>query len=352
MDPHLPSKKALSKYVFLTSILWLVFFSIKVQAQGFEGYYRYPNIHNNTIIFTAEGDLWKVSIQGGLAQKITSHLEEEIAPAISPDGKLVAYSASYEGPTEVYTIPIDGGIPTRWTYESDFSLVNGWTPNQELVYDTRAYSTLPNRQLVAINLTSKEKKVIQLSQASEASFNDDGKTVFFVTPAYHGNVTKRYKGGTARQVWKYTEGAPEAIKLTTDYLGESHHPMFFNNRVYHITDRDGTMNIWSVNLNGKDLQQHTFHKDFDIRYAKQNQGNIVYQRGADIWVYNIKENTDKKINIKIVSDLEQLQEKWEENPKKYISETKFKNEHKERVIADFVAGMTDRYAINLHKKIK
>ena len=40
------------------------------------------------------------------------------------------------------------------------------------------------------------------------------------------------------------------------------------------------------------------------------------------------------------------------NPKKYISETKFKNEHKERVIADFVAGMTDRYAINLHKKIK
>jgi len=319
MNPHLPSKKALSKYVFLTSILWLVFFSIKVQAQGFEGYYRYPNIHNNTIIFTAEGDLWKVSIQGGLAQKITSHLEEEIAPAISPDGKLVAYSASYEGPTEVYTIPIDGGIPTRWTYESDFSLVNGWTPNQELVYDTRAYSTLPNRQLVAINLTSKEKKVIQLSQASEASFSDDGKTVFFVTPAYHGNVTKRYKGGTARQVWKYTEGAPEAIKLTTDYLGESHHPMFFNNRVYHITDRDGTMNIWSVNLNGKDLQQHTFHKDFDIRYAKQNQGNIVYQRGADIWVYNIKENTDKKINIKIVSDLEQLQEKWEENPKKYIT---------------------------------
>ena len=39
-------------------------------------------------------------------------------------------------------------------------------------------------------------------------------------------------------------------------------------------------------------------------------------------------------------------------PKKYISEAMFKNEDKERVIADFVAGMTDRYAINLHKKIK
>lgn len=40
------------------------------------------------------------------------------------------------------------------------------------------------------------------------------------------------------------------------------------------------------------------------------------------------------------------------NPKKYISKALFKNEQKERVIADFVAGMTDRFAINLHKKIK
>ena len=40
------------------------------------------------------------------------------------------------------------------------------------------------------------------------------------------------------------------------------------------------------------------------------------------------------------------------NSKKHISSELFKNESKERVISDFIAGMTDRYAINLHKKIK
>ena len=40
------------------------------------------------------------------------------------------------------------------------------------------------------------------------------------------------------------------------------------------------------------------------------------------------------------------------NPRKHISNELFENELKERVIADFIAGMTDRYAINLHKKIK
>ncbi|MEL4307726.1 S41 family peptidase [Joostella sp. CR20] len=315
-----------SKKAYKLLALLLVFFATSLNssmlAQGFEGYYRYPNIHGNTIIFTAEGDLWKVSQNGGIAQRITSHLEEEIAPAFSPDGTLIAYSANYEGPTEVYTIPINGGIPTRWTYESDFSLVNGWTPDGKIVYDTRAFSTLPNRQLVTIDINSKQKEIVPLSQASEASFSNDGKTVFFVRPADHGNVTKRYKGGTARQVWKFQKGSTEAIKLTNDYAGESHHPMYFNERVYHITDRDGTMNIWSVNLNGSDLQQHTFHKDFDIRYAQQNQGKIVYQLGADIWLYDISKNTNNKVDIKIASDLSQLQEKWEENPKKYITSVK------------------------------
>ena len=36
----------------------------------------------------------------------------------------------------------------------------------------------------------------------------------------------------------------------------------------------------------------------------------------------------------------------------YINKELFKQEEKERVIADFIAGMTDRYAINLYNKIK
>ena len=40
------------------------------------------------------------------------------------------------------------------------------------------------------------------------------------------------------------------------------------------------------------------------------------------------------------------------NTKKYISDELLKKEKKERVVADFIAGMTDRYAVNLHKKIE
>ena len=286
-------------------------------AQGFEGYYQYPDIHQNQIVFVAEGDIWKVPITGGIAQRLTTHTEEESYPVISPDGKTLAYSATYEGPVEVYTLPIDGGMTTRWTYESDASIVTSWTPDGKIVYQTWAYSKRPDEQLVTIDLNSKEKNVVPLYQASEGIQDDQGNW-FFIRPADHNNVTKRYVGGTARQIWKF-DGTNEAVKLTTDHAGESFHPMWYKGRVYFISDRDGMMNIWSMNANGGDLKQHTKHEDFDVRYANLDAGRIVYQHAADLWLLDINAGTYNKIDIRLASDLEQLREKWDENPSRYIT---------------------------------
>ena len=67
-------------------------------------------------------------------------------------------------------------------------------------------------------------------------------------------------------------------------------------------------------------------------------------------MYNHKKvivNTNR--GKRIINDLFKYLSK---NPKKYISRELLKKEQKERAISDFIAGMTDRYAINLHKKIK
>jgi len=311
-----PAFSSLKKIVLLLVCLFV--YSI-VPAQGFEGYYRYPDIHKNTIVFSAEGDIWKVPLSGGVAQRLTTHSEEETFPAISPDGTTIAFSASYEGPVEIYTMPLEGGLPLRWTYEADASIANTWTPDGKVVYQTRAYSKVPDNQLVTIDLKTKSKTIFPLAQASEASFDKAGSTVYFVRPAYHRNVTKRYQGGTARQIWKFTQGAEEAIRLTNDHPGERHHPMWFEGRIYFITDRDGTMNIWSIDESGNDLKQHTMHKDFDVRYANISEGNIVYQMAADLMYYNISTNQSKKINVRLATDLDQLREKWDENPSQYIT---------------------------------
>ncbi|MEM9986283.1 MAG: protease, partial [Bacteroidota bacterium] len=290
-----------------------------VSAQGFEGYYRYPTVHQGQIVFTAEGDLWKVPLEGGLAARLTSHLEEETHPHISPDGKTIAFRAAYEGSVDLYTMPIDGGLPERWTFGSESPIPSGWTPDGKVLYATRYYSTLPEYQLVQLDLGTKQRTRVPLYQASEGSYREDGKTVFFVRPADHRNVTKRYLGGTARKIWKYSDGADEAIRLSDDYAGESHHPMWWQGRVYFITDRDGTMNIWSMTESGEDLEQHTEHQEFDVRYATLSEGQIVYQRGADIWHLDLNSGAYAVVPITIVSDLDQRREKWESNPGQYLT---------------------------------
>lgn len=299
------------------ALLYLSFGIHKTQAQGVNGYYQFPDIYKNTIVFTAEGDIWKVPVNGGLAQRLTTHAEEERYPVISPDGKTIAYSASYEGPTEVYTMPIDGGLPTRWTYEADASIVTSWTEDGKMVYQTLAYNKLPDEQLITIDPISKVKNVVPLYQASEGVQNEDGLW-FFIRPSDHGDAAKRYQGGTARQIWKF-DGANEAEKLTTDHNGESFKPIWHQGRVYFITDRDGIMNIWSMNADGVNIIQHTKHTAYDVRYANAHDGKIVYQHAADLWILDIASGAYNKLDIRLASDLPQLREKWDENPSQYIT---------------------------------
>lgn len=283
------------------------------------GYYRYPAIHGDTIVFTAEGDLWRVGIDGGVAQRLTTHPSEESRPAISPDGKMIAFSAAYEGPTEVYTVAIEGGVPVRQTFEGGNALVVGWTPAGDILYSTRRFATLPNTQLARVNPSTGARSVVPLAQASEGAYDANGKTLYFTRLAFQGSYTKRYQGGTAQNLWRYTEGDKEAIELTADYKGTSKNPMLWNGRLYFLSDRDGTMNLWSISERGGDPRQHTHHVGLDASSASMFSGRIVYQLGADLHVFDGASGQDRPIPIKLVSDFDQLREKWIRTPMEWVT---------------------------------
>ncbi len=283
-------------------------------SEGVPGYYRQPALHGDTIVFAGEGDLWVVSVAGGVARRLTTHPGEETDPALSPDGTTLAFTARYEGPAEVYTMPLAGGTPTRATYEADTSTVRTWTPDGKLVYETRRFSGLPRPGLVALDVETMMPSPLPLSYCANPTFDAAGTTTWFVRPAWHRNVTKRYTGGTARDVWKFTTGSEEAIELTGDYDGESHSPMWWDGRVYFVTDRDGTMNLWSMDEDGGDLRQHTRHSAFDVREPALHAGRIVYQRAADLWLYDIAADQTRRVPITLASDLDQLRERWVDEP--------------------------------------
>lgn len=281
------------------------------------GYYREPAVHGDTLIFTAEGDLWSVSVEGGAAHRLTSAPGQERFSTISPDGKTVAFYAQYEGPSEVYTIPIGGGIPQRQTWDNDAKPV-GWKPDGRLMIETGRYATLPDPSLVLI-ASDGTREMLPLATGSEACYSADGRTLFFTRFDKQWSNTKRYKGGFIQNLWRY-DGKGEAVPLTADFAGTSHAPMFWKGRVYFLSDRDGVMNVWSMDLEGHDLKEESHQKFFDVQTASVSEGRMVYASGGDLWSLDLATGREAVIPITLVSDFDQLREHWVTKPMSYITD--------------------------------
>ncbi|MBP7705911.1 MAG: PD40 domain-containing protein [Candidatus Aminicenantes bacterium] len=309
-------KRALALASILVAATFAAF---AAEPAGRTGYYRFPAIHGDTVVFVSEGDLWTVDVRGGAARRLTSHTGVESSPAISPDGRTLAFSAQYEGPTEVYTMPLTGGLPARRTFSGLGGTVVGWTPDGKILYGTQKYATLPNTQLVVLDPAANAETVLPLAQAADGSFEPSGKTLYFTRLPFQGSYTKRYKGGTAQNLWSYALGADEAAPLTSDYTGTSKNPMVWKDRVYFLSDRDGSMNIWSMDLRGGALRQHTFHKGFDASSPSLDAGRVAYQLVADLRVYDIAADRDEALAVTLPSDFDQMRERWVNRPLDYLT---------------------------------
>ncbi len=288
-------------------------------AAGPAAYHRFPALHGETVVFTSEGDLWQVPTTGGVAQRVTTHPGMEAHAAISPDGTTLAFSAEYEGPTEVYTMPLAGGLPVRRTFDGVPSTAVGWTPEQRLVFRTRVHSDLPNDQLATLDLRTGLREVLPLAQATEAAWAPDGPTLFFTRLPHQGSSTKRYRGGTAQSLWRFSPRETEATPLTADFKGTSKNPMWWRDRVYFLSDRDGIMNVWSIRPDGADPRAHTRHRDYDVQSACLHEGRVVYQQGADLRLLDLADDSNRLIPIRLVSDFDQQRELWVRKPVEYLT---------------------------------
>ncbi len=299
---------------FIAAILLITGSSAIAQQTG---YYRYPAVSDNYLIFTAEGDLWKYNLKTKETTRLTTNHGMESYARISSDGSEVAFVGQYEGPSEVYIMPVSGGTPKRLTYEEGTPIIYQWTPDGRILYSTTSYSTIPNAQLIKLNPADGTSEIIPLSQADQGTYSPDG-ALFFTRLRFQGSHTKRYKGGSAQSIWKF-DGSGEAIPLTADYPGTNKNPLYYNNRIYFLSDRDGTMNIWSMTTDGSDLKQHTKEVRWDLDDADIFNGIIACKQGADIILYNIDSDKLEKPDIKITSDFDQKKEQWISDPKSKIT---------------------------------
>lgn len=275
-----------------------------------QGLYRFPTIAGDSVVFTAEGDLWSAPLTGGGAARLTSHPGQEIAAAASPNGRQIAFNASYDGPEEIYVMPIGGGSPKRLTFEGD-GLVLGWTPSGEVLYRTQN-PTGPalQRMIVAVDPVSLARRTLPLVDVSEAAMSADGGTLFFSRlglQAIRGDNARGYRGGLQAQLWRFDlKGDNEATPIPGGHDANERSPMVWGDRLYFLSDASGRDNVWSMKPDGGDRRAETRESDFDVRNPRLHEGKLIYQLGADLKLRDLVAGGERLLSIDLLSDFDQL----------------------------------------------
>nr|WP_315469315.1 S41 family peptidase [uncultured Undibacterium sp.] len=292
-------------------------------APNDNAYVRFPSIRADSVVFTAEGDLWKVASNGGAAQRLTTHLGAETHSAISLDGKWLAFSANYEGTQEAYVMPITGGVPKRISFDNTAVTVLGWSAQGEVLV-TSQHLLGPTSQTVisAINPQNLQRQVFPVTDANEATLDDAGKTLYFTRLGLHtrNDNAKLYRGGALAQLWKYELGGKaEAVKLFANDKSNSRRPMLWKNRLFFLSDRDGAYNLYSSNLAGEDVRALTKHREWEVRNPQIGDGKIAYQLGANLHLFDLTTQNDQLLNVDLVSDFDQSRQRYIKNPLEFLS---------------------------------
>lgn len=272
------------------------------RAASEEGYLQFPAHNGRTLVFAAEGDLWSVPLAGGTASRLTSGEGDELHPRFSPDGEWIAFSASYEGSSDVYVMPAGGGSPTRLTFTSGRDDVIGWTADgRSVLYSTRGGPGNRQLHLFQVPVAGGVPTRVPVGTASLISFHADGRTVAFNRTGRFYATWKRYGGGTSEDLWM-GDIATGTFRQVTTFHGADVFPMWSGDRLYFASDRDGWMNIWSLDRDGGDLRQHTHHRDADVRWPSIFGGTIVYHLFGDVWRFDTMTGASSKVDVRLPSD--------------------------------------------------
>ena len=299
-------KQSLIALLFASSLFQLA------HAQGTR-LLRDPDISDTHITFAYASDIWIVGRNGGLAKRITSTPAVESNPYFSPDGNWIAFTSNRSGRPNAYIVSIEGGTPKQLTWHPSGSAVRGWTPDGKALLIASSRDTAPRGydRLYTISTSNGLPELITSQWGYDGDFSPDG-TKMIIDKMDRWDVEWRaYRGGQntpliLMDLKSQNETLLPNANRTTDIK-----PIWLNNNIYFLSDRDLVANIWSYNPTTSTLNQITQFKGADIKNISGHGTSIIYERDGYIHTLDLTSGQNNQLNIEVIGDFPWAETKWE-----------------------------------------
>lgn len=298
------------KYLFFLLIL----FGFAVSSANAQGtrLLRQPTISSESIVFVYANDLWKVDRTGGNATRLTTNEGEESNPHFSLDEKWIAFSAQYGGNTDVFVIPSEGGSPKRLTWHPGADAVQGWTPEGDVIFRSgRESRPTQTSKFYKISLQGGLPSALEIPRAAYGELSPDGKQIAYVPITFWDPEWRNYRGGQAMPIWIVDMDTKDLIRTPQPTKERHLDPVWYNGKVFYLSERDYASNIWSFDPATKEEKQLTKHAQFDIKSLDACKDGIVYECGGYLFFLNPESGESKQLEINVKGDMNFARERWE-----------------------------------------
>ncbi len=278
---------------------------------------RFPAIHGETVVFTHAGDLYSVPSTGGVARRLTTDPDGfEMFARFSPDGKNLAFTGQYDGNTEVYVMPAEGGTPRRLTFTATLerddvsdrmgpnNIVMTWRDDETVVYRSRRTQWNPFKgELTLARLSGGIPETLPVPRGGWCSFSPDGKQMVYNRVFREFRTWKRYRGGQADELWLHDFGSGTTTNLTADGAQDIF-PMWRGDRVYFVSERDANRqaNLFVLDLKTKQTRQLTAFTEFAVKFPSIGDTGIVFENGGHLHRFDFDSEKTTRIPVEIRED--------------------------------------------------
>jgi tricorn protease len=258
-----------------------------------------PAVSQKQIAFCYANDLWVVERTGGEARLlVNTQATEKVAPVFSPDGSQIAFSMNVGGNLDVYVVAAEGGEPRRLTYHPKEDVAVDWTPDGKNILIRSRRVTDATHQLYLISAQGGFEKPLPLPIAWSGSFSPDGARLAYNPLSDPTRTWRNYRGGQTSAIWLADLATNQIEKLPRENSNDRN-PMWVENKIYFLSDRTATVNLFVYDTQTKKVNQLTKFEKYDIKAAAYGAGAIAFVQDGAIHIYDLRSGEDRAVPIKV-----------------------------------------------------
>lgn len=260
-----------------------------------------PALSANRIAFSHAGQIWTVPREGGRATRVVTGQSANRHPVYSPDGQTIAYAGTYDGNTDVYVVPANGGEPKRLTFYPGPDEPLGFTADgRQILMRSMRESVRDLARFFLLPASGGLPTTLPLPSGEDAGLAADGQHLAYTPFNQWQPAWKKYRGGQTARVW-IADLATSSVTHVPRENSNDHHPVYVGKDVYFLSDRDGPTTLYRYD--GTNVQRVIDNpKGPDLTGLNAGPGGLVYTQFGSLHLYDLATHTAHRVPVEIQAE--------------------------------------------------